>query len=77
MYAFARAHKLPTIYETALYVREGGLMSYGPDTEDVAAPSVIHRKPPPFRLVFNLNTAQSINLTIPRNLIAQADEVIG
>jgi hypothetical protein len=67
---------LPTIYETALYVREGGLMSYGPDTADVAAPSVIHRKPPPFRLVFNLNTAQSINLTIPRNPIAQADEVI-
>jgi ABC-type uncharacterized transport system substrate-binding protein len=30
MYAFARAYKLPTIYETAVCVHEGGLMSYGP-----------------------------------------------
>lgn len=76
MYTFSRAHKLPTIYETAVYAREGGLMSYGPDAADVPLGLTNHRQPTQFRLVFNLNTAQSINLTIPPNLIAQADEVI-
>ena len=76
MYAFARAYKLPTIYETAVCAREGGLMSYGPDAAEAPASLVTHDRPAPFRLVLNLNTAQSINLTIPSNLIALADDVI-
>lgn len=76
MYAFARSYKLPTIYETAVCAREGGLMSCGLDAADVPASLVNHGPPAPFRLVLNPNTAQSINLTMPPNLIAQADDVI-
>ncbi|MBV8737037.1 MAG: hypothetical protein JO007_07220 [Alphaproteobacteria bacterium] len=75
MYSFASKYRLPTIYESATSARQGGLMSYGPDamaSESLRDPP----RPSPFRLVLNLNTAQLINLTLPSDLIAQADEVI-
>src|SRR5215208_8122924 len=34
VFEFAAAHRLPAIYELSLFVRDGGLMSYGPDLDE-------------------------------------------
>jgi putative ABC transport system substrate-binding protein len=37
VFEFVAAHRLPAIYEDDLYVRDGGLMSYGPDSNESLA----------------------------------------
>jgi len=88
---FTAAHRLPAIYEDGLYVRDGGLMSYGPDLNESLArvAALVDRilkgtkpadlpfeQPTLFRFVLNLKTAKSIGLTVPLTLHASADEVI-
>jgi putative ABC transport system substrate-binding protein len=91
VFAFADAQRLPAIYEFDWLVRDGGLMSYGPDLDEslgrVAAlvdrilqgtkpTDLPFEQPTRFRLVINLKTAQAIGLTVPSILLFQADEVI-
>ncbi len=91
VFEFAAAHQLPAIYEFDSLVRDGGLMSYGPDQDEsfsrVAAlvDRILKGTPPAdlpfeqptrFRLVINLKTAQALGLPIPPILLFQADEVI-
>lgn len=91
VFDFAAAHRLPAIYEFDFLVRDGGLMSYGPDqgeTFDLAAAladRILKGASPadlpleePTRFVFavNLKTAKALGLTIPRAVLARADEVI-
>ena len=79
------------MYEFDYLVRDGGLMSYGPDLDEsfsrVAAlvdriftgtkpADLPFEQPTRFRLVINLKTAQELGLTIPPTLLFQADEVI-
>ena len=88
---FAAAHKLPAIFEYDVLVREGGLMSYGPDITEVydrAAELALRilkgskpadlplETPSRFVLAINLETAKKIGLTIPPSLLARADDVI-
>jgi putative tryptophan/tyrosine transport system substrate-binding protein len=88
---FAAEHKLPAIYEYDFLVREGGLMSYGPDVTEMfdraaelamrilkgASPADLPLETPSrFVLVINLDTAKKIGLTVPPALLAQADDVI-
>ena len=88
---FAAAHRLPAIYENEGYVRDGGLMSYGPDLDESlarVADLVDHllngnkpaelplEQPTRFRMTLNLNTAKALGLTVPTTLLARADEVI-
>ena len=35
VYEFAAAHRLPAVYEEDSFARDGGLMSYGPDRDEV------------------------------------------
>jgi putative tryptophan/tyrosine transport system substrate-binding protein len=87
----AARNNLPTVYNNSVFAKDGGLLSYGVDLVDLfrrAAPYVdrILRGAKPselpaqyatkFELVINLNTAKSLGLTIPPNLLALADEVI-
>jgi putative tryptophan/tyrosine transport system substrate-binding protein len=75
----------------SLVVREGGLLSYGPDRMDQfrRAAGYVDRifkgeKPrdmpvqasAKYELVINLKTAKSLDLEIPPELLASADEVI-
>ena len=87
----ATAHRLPAIYEYDFFVRDGGLMSYGPDFKESfeRAASLVDRifkgakpadlpfeEPTKYLFVVNLKTAKSIGLELPPNLLALADEVI-
>jgi putative tryptophan/tyrosine transport system substrate-binding protein len=91
VFEFAAAHRLPAIYEYDYLVRDGGLMSYGPDDEESfsraadlvnrilkgAKPSELpFEQPTLFRFVLNLKTAKLIGLKVPSSLLARADEVI-
>jgi ABC-type uncharacterized transport system substrate-binding protein len=91
VFEFADAHRLPAIYEYDPLVREGGLMSYGPDLPEsfaraaAKADQILQGAKPgdlpfeqPTRYLFllNLKTAKSIGLEIPPTLLALADEVI-
>ena len=88
---FAAANRLPTIFETAALVREGGLMSYGPNQGaigDRVAELVAHilrgarpadlplELPTRFEFVINLKTAKALGLTLRPALLDRADEVI-
>jgi putative tryptophan/tyrosine transport system substrate-binding protein len=91
VFEFAAEHRLPAIYEFEALVRDGGLMSYGPDMGEMQARvaglidgilkgtkpmELPFEQPMRFRLVINLKTAKSLGLTIPPSLLLRADEVI-
>jgi putative tryptophan/tyrosine transport system substrate-binding protein len=91
VFDFAAANSLPAIYEAEDFVRDGGLMSYGPDRKEViertadllarvlkgAKPSDLpFEQPTRFRFVINRKTADSVGIGLPDSLLARADEVI-
>jgi putative ABC transport system substrate-binding protein len=84
-------HRLPHIFTVRQFVREGGLMSYGPDTVDIFRRSAAYadsilkganpgelpaQAPDKFELAINLSTARSLGLEVPATVLAIADEVI-
>ena len=91
VFEFANAHRLPAIYENNLFVRDGGLMSYGPDIDEGLdrVASLVDRilkgakpadlpfeQPTVFRFALNLKTAKSLDFTVPKLLLQQADEAV-
>jgi putative ABC transport system substrate-binding protein len=91
VFEFAAEHKLPAIYEYDFLVRDGGLMSYGPDMSEVydraadladrilrgARPANLpFEQPTRFRLVINKKTLETLGLTIPAATMMKADEIV-
>jgi putative tryptophan/tyrosine transport system substrate-binding protein len=91
VFEFAAQQKLPAIYEYASLVRDGGLMSYGPDMNEVydraadlavrilkgARPADLpFEQPTRFHFAINKNTLKALGLTIPAAMLMRADEVI-
>jgi putative ABC transport system substrate-binding protein len=91
VFDYAATQRLPAIYEYDELVREGGLMSYGPDLKESfeRAASMVDRifkgakpadlpfeQPTRYLFVINLKTAKTIGLELPPTLLALADEVI-
>jgi putative ABC transport system substrate-binding protein len=89
--ALAARYKLPAAYMLRFDVRDGGLISYGPDgTEQFrGAAGYVDRvlkgekpadlpvqAPVKYDLAINLKTAKALGLTVPQSLLALADEVI-
>jgi putative ABC transport system substrate-binding protein len=88
---FANNNKIPAMFEDSSYVAAGGLMSYGPDYQDVFRKAAVFvdkilkgakpadlpiEQPTKFELVINLKTAKAIGLSVPPTLLTTADKVI-
>jgi putative ABC transport system substrate-binding protein len=91
VFDYAATKRLPAIYEYDALVRDGGLLSYGPDLDECfervaamvdrifkgAKPSELpFEQPTHYRFMINLKTAKSIGIEIPPTVLAIADEVI-
>jgi putative ABC transport system substrate-binding protein len=89
--AAVRRHRIPAIYSYRQVVKEGGLLSYGPETADIFRRSASYidrilkganpadlpvQAPTKFKLAINLVTAAALGLTVPPTFAALADEVI-
>jgi putative tryptophan/tyrosine transport system substrate-binding protein len=89
--ALALGARLPTIFNNRIYPQSGGLMSFGPNFDDLfrraadyvdkilrgAKPDDLPvEQPTKFELVVNLKTAKALGLTIPETFLTLADEVI-
>jgi putative ABC transport system substrate-binding protein len=87
----AARNNVPAVYIASEFVRDGGLLSYGPDLVDIfrRAATYVDRIlrgakpgdlpvqfPTKFEMVVNLKTAKALGLTIPLSILARADEVI-
>jgi putative ABC transport system substrate-binding protein len=87
----ASRHKLPAVYPYRYYAKDGGLISYGPDTRDPIRRAAAYvdrilkgenpadmpvQAPTKYEPVINLKTAKTLGLTIPQSLLATADGVI-
>jgi putative tryptophan/tyrosine transport system substrate-binding protein len=87
----ATRHGLPTVYYNRIFVKAGGLISYGPNFIDNyrRAAGYVDRilkgerpadlpvqAPTKYELVINLKTAKAMGLTIPSSVLTRADEVI-
>jgi putative tryptophan/tyrosine transport system substrate-binding protein len=90
--ALAERHRLPAFYGLRNFVRDGGLISYGPDTLDIVRRSASYvdrvlrgerpgelpvQAPAKYELLINLKTARALGLAVPTALRVRANEVIG
>jgi putative tryptophan/tyrosine transport system substrate-binding protein len=87
----AARNNVPAVYSRGGFVRDGGLLSYGPVFEDNfrRAASYVDRilrgaKPAElpvqlatkFEMAVNLKTAKALGLTVPQSILLSADQVI-
>jgi putative ABC transport system substrate-binding protein len=88
---FAAAQRIPAMYEAGTLVREGGLISYGPSTDDQFRRAAVYvdrilkgakpadlpaEQPTRYYLDINLKTATALGLTLPPSLLLRADQVV-
>jgi putative ABC transport system substrate-binding protein len=89
--SLAHRHRLPTLFAFRQHVRDGGLMSYGPNSVEIVRQSASYvdrilkgekpaelpvQGPTKYELAINLRTAKALGLEIPSSVLARADEVI-
>ena len=87
----AARYRLPAVYTYPRDAAEGGLISYGPDLDDLYRRSASYidrilkgeepadlpvQQPLKYELVINLKTAKALGLAVPPTLQIAADEVI-
>jgi putative ABC transport system substrate-binding protein len=89
--SLAARHHLPAVYHLGLFVKAGGLMSYGGDAVDQFRQAAAYvdrilrgdkptelpvQTPVKYETFLNLKTAKALGLTVPPALLVAADEVI-
>jgi putative ABC transport system substrate-binding protein len=87
----AARNNVPVVYLASLFVRDGGLLSYGQDPVDIVRRAVTYvdrilrgekpgdlpvQFPTKFEMAVNLKTAKALGLTVPQSILLRADEVI-
>ena len=88
---FARENNLPAIYETREFVEVGGLISYGANVSALTRRAAYYvdrilkgakpgdlpiEQPSKIELLVNLRTAKALGVTIPKSILATADQII-
>jgi putative tryptophan/tyrosine transport system substrate-binding protein len=91
IYDWATQLRLPAVYPVPEYAKEGGLIGYGANGEELFRSAATYvdkilkgakpgdlpiEQPTKFDLVVNLKAAKAIGLTIPQAVLQRADEVI-
>jgi putative ABC transport system substrate-binding protein len=89
--SLAARYRLPAIYPYRYFAADGGLLSYGLDSNEPwrRAPAYVDKilrganpadlpiqQPTKFELIINLKTAKALGLTVPPQLLDRADELI-
>ena len=87
----AARNNVPAVYTQSFFVREGGLLSYGPDPVDnyrraaTYVDRILRGEKPgdlpvqfstKFEMAVNLKTAKALGLAIPPSILLRATEVI-
>jgi putative ABC transport system substrate-binding protein len=87
----AARNDVPAVYPTSDFVRDGGLLSYAPDTVDVIRRAATYvdrilrgakpgdlpvQFPVRYEMVVNLKTAKALGIDVPPSIRLRADEVI-
>jgi putative ABC transport system substrate-binding protein len=87
----AARSNVPAVYPVTDAVRDGGLLSYGPDRRDIYRRSASYvdrilrgekpgdlpvQLPVKFEMAVNLKTAKALGLKVPQSILLRADEVI-
>jgi len=87
----ALRHRLPTSFQRPAYAEAGGLMSFGPDVDDImrrladytdrilkgGVPAELPiEQPSRFELVVNAKTAKKLGLPIPAAVLLQANQIL-
>jgi putative tryptophan/tyrosine transport system substrate-binding protein len=87
----AARNNVPAVYWQSIFVKDGGLLSYGPDYPDLFRRAatyvdrILHgtkpselpvQLPVKFGLAININTAKGLGLVVPEAILLRADDVI-
>jgi putative ABC transport system substrate-binding protein len=87
----AARNNVPAVYSQSRFIRDGGLLSYGPNMVEPfhraatyvdrilrgAKPSELPvQLPIKFEMVLNATTAKALGLAVPQSILLRADEVI-
>jgi putative ABC transport system substrate-binding protein len=87
----AARNSVPAVYPISDFARDGGLLSYGPDSVDTFRRAAIYvdrilrgakpgdlpvQLPVKYEMVLNRKTATALGLAIPSSILLRADEVI-
>jgi putative ABC transport system substrate-binding protein len=89
--SLAARNRVPGVFPSSFYTRDGGLLSYGADRRDLFRRSAEYidrvlrgakpadlpvQLPVKFEMVLNAMTAKALGLTVPPSILLRADDVI-
>jgi putative ABC transport system substrate-binding protein len=89
--SLAARNNVPTVYHNPVWPRDGGLLSYGANNQDIMRRAAAYvdrilrgakpadlpvQLPVTYEMILNLKTAKALGIDVPAAIVARADEVI-